>query len=65
MLAGDRVTYTATVTNAGPTTATNVTLTGLLPAGLLPISATVSQGTTIIGPNVLAGIGTLSGTRPP
>ncbi|HET7063447.1 MAG TPA: DUF11 domain-containing protein [Rudaea sp.] len=42
---GDTVTFTVTVTNNGPTAATNVTLADLLPAGLTFVSATPSQGT--------------------
>jgi len=46
--------YTATVSNAGPDPATNVTLTATLPSGIIPISVTPSpactfdfQGTTV------------------
>ena len=42
---GDTVTYTITVTNNGPDTASNVTVQDLLPAGLSFVSATPSQGT--------------------
>jgi len=44
-IAGSNVTFTLTVTNRGPATATSVTVTNLLPAGLLYVSATNSQGT--------------------
>src|SRR5262249_3205860 len=41
---GDTVTFTITLTNLGPDTATNVQLSDLLPAGLTLVSATESQG---------------------
>ena len=44
---GDTVTFTVTVTNNGPTAATNVTATDILPAGLTFVSAAPSQGTYI------------------
>jgi uncharacterized repeat protein (TIGR01451 family) len=42
---GDTVTFTVTLTNAGPDAATNAQVTDLLPAGLTFVSATPSQGT--------------------
>ena len=42
---GDTVTYTVTVTNAGPSTATVVQLSDSLPAGVTFVSASPSQGT--------------------
>jgi len=44
---GDTVTFTVTVTNNGPTAATNVTATDILPAGLTFVSAAPSQGTYV------------------
>ena len=41
---GDTVTYTITLTNNGPATATNVSIDDVLPAGLVFVSATPSQG---------------------
>src|SRR6516225_2262447 len=41
---GTTVTFTVTLTNAGPDPATNVTVQDLLPAGLSLVSATESQG---------------------
>ncbi len=40
------ITYTISVTNAGPSTATGIVATNLLPAGLTFVSAGASQGTT-------------------
>ena len=42
---GDTVTFTVTMTNNGPDSATNVSVSDLLPAGLTFVSATPSQGT--------------------
>jgi uncharacterized repeat protein (TIGR01451 family) len=44
VVVGTDVTYTLTVHNWGPATATNVTLTDVLPASLTLVSATASQG---------------------
>jgi uncharacterized repeat protein (TIGR01451 family) len=44
---GDTVTFTVTLTNAGPGAATGVTVRDLLPAGLTFVSATPSQGTYV------------------
>ncbi|MFC1848481.1 PKD domain-containing protein, partial [Chloroflexota bacterium] len=42
---GDTVTYTITLTNNGPDTATNIVISDLLPAGVTYSSHTPSQGT--------------------
>jgi uncharacterized repeat protein (TIGR01451 family) len=42
---GDTITFTITLSNAGPANATNVAVSDLLPAGLAFVSATASQGT--------------------
>ncbi|HUG70255.1 MAG TPA: SdrD B-like domain-containing protein [Pirellulaceae bacterium] len=42
---GDDVTFTITVSNAGPDSATNVAVADLLPAGMTFVSNTPSQGT--------------------
>jgi uncharacterized repeat protein (TIGR01451 family) len=42
---GQNLTYTITAANAGPDTATNVTVTDPLPLGVTLVSATSSQGT--------------------
>jgi uncharacterized repeat protein (TIGR01451 family) len=49
---GDTVTFTITLTNNGPDTATNVQVSDLLPAGLTFVSATPSQGTYNSGTGV-------------
>lgn len=42
---GQNVTFTVTVSNAGPNAATNVSVADVLPAGLTFVSSTPSQGT--------------------
>ena len=58
---GDAVTYTMTVSNAGPSSATDVTITDRLPEGLTYVSSATSRGTTsFAAQTVTANIGTLS-----
>ena len=40
----DAETYTATISNAGPDTATSVSLTASLPTGIIPINVTPAPG---------------------
>src|SRR5262249_45799368 len=42
---GDTITFTVTLTDLGPNSATNVQVSDLLPAGLTFVSATPSRGT--------------------
>lgn len=56
---GSNITYTITVANAGPSTATNVVVTDTLPAGLTFVSANPSQGTCNAASPVTCNIGTL------
>ena len=58
---GQNVTYTVTVTNNGPTTATGVSLTDTLAAGLVLVSATPSQGTCSGSAPITCPLGTLVG----
>ena len=48
-LVGDSVTFTITVTNNGPSTATNISLTDSLPSGITYTGHTVSQGSYTLG----------------
>jgi uncharacterized repeat protein (TIGR01451 family) len=57
---GQNVTYTITVTNAGPSDATNVTLTDILGAGLTYVSATPSQGSCVGAGPVTCNLGTIN-----
>ena len=60
-IAGSPLSYTITVTNDGPSTATNVALTDTLPAGVAFTSATSSQGTVTHTAGVVSGsLGTLA-----
>jgi len=57
---GDGLTYTITVTNNGPATATDVIVTDSLPASVTFVSATPSQGTsTYDRGEVVSALGTL------
>jgi uncharacterized repeat protein (TIGR01451 family) len=60
---GDQITFTITLTNAGPQTATGVQATDLLPAGLTFVSAIPSQGTYTPGTG-LWNVGTVTTGAP-
>src|SRR5207302_833510 len=54
------VSYTITVTNNGPSTATGVTLTDTLAAGLTFVSSTPSQGTCAGTSPIICNLGTIT-----
>ncbi|MBI3608409.1 MAG: DUF11 domain-containing protein, partial [Nitrospirae bacterium] len=60
VLAGQNLTYTITVANAGPSAATGVTVTDTLPAGVTFVSATPTQGTCSGTTTVTCALGTLN-----
>jgi uncharacterized repeat protein (TIGR01451 family) len=59
-VAGGNVTYTITVSNAGPSAATNVTALDTLPAGTTFVSATPSQGSCTGTSTVSCALGTIA-----
>ncbi|MCG3208918.1 MAG: hypothetical protein FOGNACKC_02531 [Anaerolineae bacterium] len=60
--AGNRLTYTLTMSNSGPNNATNVILTDTLPPGVSLVSAASSQGSGCSGDSpVLCNLGTVAG----
>jgi uncharacterized repeat protein (TIGR01451 family) len=56
---GTNITYTITVSNSGPSTATNVVVNDTLPAGLQFVSATPSQGTCNAASPVVCNLGNI------
>jgi uncharacterized repeat protein (TIGR01451 family) len=60
---GDTITFTVTLTNNGPGTASGVTVTDLLPAGLTFVGATPSQGSYVAASGVWT-VGTVTTTGP-
>jgi uncharacterized repeat protein (TIGR01451 family) len=60
---GDTITFTVTLQNSGPASATGVTVTDLLPPGLTFVSATPSQGTYSSGTGAWT-VGTVTTVTP-
>ncbi len=60
---GQNVTFTITLTNTGPSNATNVAVTDALPAGLTFVSATPSTGTYTSGTGVWSVASLASGAN--
>jgi uncharacterized protein len=56
---GSVITYTLTVTNNGPSNATDVVVTDPLPSGLSLISISTTQGTCTQGPPIRCSLGTM------
>ncbi|MBO9534382.1 MAG: DUF11 domain-containing protein [Solirubrobacteraceae bacterium] len=57
---GDTLTYTVTVSNAGPQAATTATLVDTLPAGTTRLGVTPSQGTCAAGNPINCSLGTIA-----
>jgi trimeric autotransporter adhesin len=57
---GSNTTYTATITNAGPSTSTNVVFNGLIPSTGVLVSASTSTGTCSTSSAVVCDLGTLA-----
>lgn len=56
VVAGNQMTYTITVSNTGPSTATNVSLTDTLPTGVTFVSGTSSTGAAITSAGLASGL---------
>ena len=62
VLPGGTLTYTVTVSNLGPSTATGVTMTDTLPAGVTFVSSVPGPPTCVLGGSTLTcNLGTLAG----
>jgi uncharacterized repeat protein (TIGR01451 family) len=57
---GDQITYTITVSNAGPSDAVTVDVSDTIPAGATLVSAVPSQGSCSGDPAVVCNLGTLA-----
>lgn len=57
---GQQISYTITVTNSGPSPATNTVVTDVLPAGATYVSATPTQGSCSGTTTVTCSLGTLA-----
>ena len=55
VLVGGNLTYTFTVTNAGPSIASGVTFSNALPAGVTLLATSISQGNMVTNGNILVG----------
>ncbi len=64
IVAGNQLTYTLTVTNAGPAQATNVRLTDVLPTGVTFVSGTSSVSSAVVSAATLSS-GVILGTMNP
>ncbi|MEZ4634670.1 MAG: DUF11 domain-containing protein [Caldilineaceae bacterium] len=62
VIAGGTIRYTLTVTNAGPTQATNVLVVDALPSGMKVVSAEASQGICNSGVTCMLGDLPVNGT---
>ena len=60
VLAGDTITYTITVNNAGPSAATHVVLTDAVPSNTIFVSAAPTQGACSGTTSVTCNLGTLA-----
>ncbi|HUP69124.1 MAG TPA: hypothetical protein VM142_04840 [Acidimicrobiales bacterium] len=60
VMAGDNLTYTIVVSNAGPSPATGVTVTDTLPDGVTFVPASSTAGCTLLGSTVSCLVGTVN-----
>ncbi|MDQ0649461.1 putative repeat protein (TIGR01451 family) [Microbacterium natoriense] len=60
LVAGEPATFTITVTNNGPQTATGVSVTDAVPAGFAVTQVTPAQGTCTIGASISCTLGSLA-----
>ena len=64
VIAGETVSYTVTVTNAGPSIATDVTVTDPIPAGLTFDAAASDASCSVVGGDVVCLLGTVDADDP-